>query len=248
MWSDPDEIDNWAVSPRGAGWLFGGKVTHQVPPPRRIISTYELTIQFCHTNALSLVARAHQLVQEGYRYMFDDALVTVWSAPNYCYRCGNMASVLQLGYESSQPEPRPSSSSNPDNKTPTSALHTQAPTLSDSSDTDSDGTCSLPGSFVTGSALDARMEALDVGAGLTKSRWARQREHISERFIVYDAAPENATDKEQRAGRMGAMVCSSSSSFFWGWSADGWGVGRDAVFRVDLLFLLALRLLSVYDV
>lgn len=30
MWSDPDEVDNWAVSPRGAGWLFGGSVTREV--------------------------------------------------------------------------------------------------------------------------------------------------------------------------------------------------------------------------
>jgi len=29
MWSDPDDIDNWAVSPRGAGWLFGGNITRQ---------------------------------------------------------------------------------------------------------------------------------------------------------------------------------------------------------------------------
>lgn len=27
MWSDPEEIDTWAISPRGAGWLFGRKVT-----------------------------------------------------------------------------------------------------------------------------------------------------------------------------------------------------------------------------
>ena len=70
MWSDPEEIDEWAVSPRGAGYLFGGKVT----------------MEFCHLNNLQLIARAHQLVQEGYKYHFQERnLVTVWSAPNYWY-------------------------------------------------------------------------------------------------------------------------------------------------------------------
>lgn len=30
MWSDPEEIDTWAMSARGAGWLFGSRVTSEV--------------------------------------------------------------------------------------------------------------------------------------------------------------------------------------------------------------------------
>lgn len=64
------------------GWLFGDKVADE----------------FCHVNDLTLIARAHQLVNEGYKYHFNNQNVaTVWSAPNYCYRCGNLASVCEVG-------------------------------------------------------------------------------------------------------------------------------------------------------
>jgi serine/threonine-protein phosphatase PP1-1/serine/threonine-protein phosphatase 6 catalytic subunit len=83
VWSDPEDLDSgaWAVSPRGAGYLFGSRIA----------------AEFNRINDLTLICRAHQLVQEGYKFMFPERdLVTIWSAPNYCYRCGNVAAVLKI--------------------------------------------------------------------------------------------------------------------------------------------------------
>jgi len=30
LWSDPHEIDTWAINPRGVGYLFGSKVAAEV--------------------------------------------------------------------------------------------------------------------------------------------------------------------------------------------------------------------------
>jgi hypothetical protein len=48
----------------------------------------DISEQFNHTNGLDLISRAHQLVMEGYNWSHDQNVVTVFSAPNYCYRCG----------------------------------------------------------------------------------------------------------------------------------------------------------------
>ena len=52
--------------------------------------------QFNHANGLTLVARAHQLVMEGYNWCHDRNVVTIFSAPNYCYRCGNQAAIMEI--------------------------------------------------------------------------------------------------------------------------------------------------------
>uniref|UniRef100_A0A8R1IAE4 Serine/threonine-protein phosphatase n=1 Tax=Caenorhabditis japonica TaxID=281687 RepID=A0A8R1IAE4_CAEJA len=81
MWSDPDDdVDDWVISQRGAGFIFGARVTEE----------------FLFNNNLSLLCRSHQLVDEGFKYMFNEKLATVWSAPNYCYRCGNAAAVFEI--------------------------------------------------------------------------------------------------------------------------------------------------------
>ena len=80
-WSDPDEIEGWALNQRGAGLIFGTRPTRD----------------FCRNNKLQLIARAHQLAMSGFQYHFgEEQLVTVWSAPNYMYRSGNDASVLKI--------------------------------------------------------------------------------------------------------------------------------------------------------
>ena len=70
LWSDPDERWGWGVSPRGAGYTFGQDISEQ----------------FNHTNGLKLIARAHQLVTNGYSWNHDKHVVTIFSAPNY--KCG----------------------------------------------------------------------------------------------------------------------------------------------------------------
>jgi len=80
LWSDPDEHTGWGISPRGAGYTFGRDISES----------------FCKTNAVNFIVRAHQLVSDGFQWTHEGSVVTVFSAPNYCYRCGNRAAIVEV--------------------------------------------------------------------------------------------------------------------------------------------------------
>jgi diadenosine tetraphosphatase ApaH/serine/threonine PP2A family protein phosphatase len=91
-WSDPGDFKDSDFRPnsRGAGYLFGENALHK----------------FCRLNKLKLMTRSHQLAKDGYQWHFPTKstkegpikgkLLTVWSAPNYCYTQKNAATFLLL--------------------------------------------------------------------------------------------------------------------------------------------------------
>jgi hypothetical protein len=77
LWSDPDDRCGWGISPRGAGYTFGQDISEA----------------FNQNNGLTLVARAHQLVMEGYNWSQDRNVVTIFSG-TICIRPTPQTSML----------------------------------------------------------------------------------------------------------------------------------------------------------
>ena len=83
LWSDPspDAID-WEDNERGTSYCFG-------------INQVE---EFLQKFDFDLICRAHQAIMDGFEFPFPDSqcLVTVFSAPNYCYEYENKGAILNV--------------------------------------------------------------------------------------------------------------------------------------------------------
>ncbi|KAL7059428.1 hypothetical protein AAHC03_013473 [Spirometra sp. Aus1] len=89
LWSDPwymesvgegEEPRGWEPSERGVSYMFGPDVVDK----------------FLERFNLDLIARAHQVVEDGYEFYANRSLVTIFSAPNYCGEFDNAAAVFCL--------------------------------------------------------------------------------------------------------------------------------------------------------
>ncbi|TKR89506.1 hypothetical protein L596_013600 [Steinernema carpocapsae] len=80
LWADPIGDNGFQPGTRGASFGFGADVLAML--------TRQLNID--------LVARAHQVVQDGYEFFGNRKLVTIFSAPHYCGQFDNAAAVMYI--------------------------------------------------------------------------------------------------------------------------------------------------------
>ncbi|KAF8385320.1 gsp-4 [Pristionchus pacificus] len=84
LWSDPDPwVKGWQANTRGASYVFG----------------QDVVMGMCETLGIDLIARAHQVVQDGYEFFASRRLVTLFSAPHYCGQFDNHAATMRVDDE-----------------------------------------------------------------------------------------------------------------------------------------------------
>lgn len=66
------------MNERGVSYTFGPDIIHK----------------FLDKHDLDLIARAHQVVEDGYEFIGDRSLVTIFSAPNYCGEFDNAGGMM----------------------------------------------------------------------------------------------------------------------------------------------------------
>jgi serine/threonine-protein phosphatase PP1 catalytic subunit len=83
VWSDPSaDVERWEANERGTSYCFGRAPVQE----------------FLDKFGFDIVVRAHQAVMGGYDFPFlpQQTVITLFSAPNYCYEYGNKGAVLEV--------------------------------------------------------------------------------------------------------------------------------------------------------
>ncbi|VDK63705.1 unnamed protein product [Gongylonema pulchrum] len=81
LWADPDETaEGWQENSRGVSFVFGP----------------DMLTHMCKKLGVDLIARGHQVVQDGYEFFGNRQLVTIFSAPHYCGQFDNAAATMNV--------------------------------------------------------------------------------------------------------------------------------------------------------
>jgi hypothetical protein len=77
----------------GAGVVFGPNET------KSFLRNSQLGLPDAKRGDLDhgFIVRSHELLEEGFRWMHEDSMLSIWSSPNYGGRAGNKALVMEVG-------------------------------------------------------------------------------------------------------------------------------------------------------
>lgn len=101
LWSDPDkDITGWSENDRGVSFTFGPDVV------ARFLQKHDMDL-ICRahqvrdflrmrSNPISRMLNIQQVVEDGYEFFARRALVTVFSAPNYCGEFDNAGAMMSV--------------------------------------------------------------------------------------------------------------------------------------------------------
>lgn len=82
IWSDPTRVHRgFSKNLQGLGMLYGR----------------DSLDRFLGMNGLDLLCRSRQVVEEGFEFMFDQRLLSLFSAPNFQGQFNNSAAILAIG-------------------------------------------------------------------------------------------------------------------------------------------------------
>ena len=82
VWSDPsEEIMEYSPEEKGVGQYYGEKAVNDF---------------IKENNNIEIIIRSHELVDEGYKYQFNNKLLTIFSAPAYSGYFDNIGMVLKI--------------------------------------------------------------------------------------------------------------------------------------------------------
>ncbi|TPP58059.1 Serine/threonine protein phosphatase [Fasciola gigantica] len=81
LWSHPDkDVSGWGENDRSVSFTFAPDVV----------------AKFLHNHDLDLICRAHQVVEDGYKFFAEHQLVTLFSAPNCCDEFDNAGAMMSV--------------------------------------------------------------------------------------------------------------------------------------------------------
>jgi serine/threonine-protein phosphatase PP1 catalytic subunit len=80
LWSDPSEdVQGWGKNDGGVSFTF----------------CQEIVNKFTKEHSIDLICRAHQVVENGYKFFANKKLITLFSAPDY-RKSGNAGAMMSV--------------------------------------------------------------------------------------------------------------------------------------------------------